>query len=286
MIAMVATAARACVAGELGTVAAAPTFEYGLRVAAVGTTAAQALNSALLMEALTSQRLCATSAQPYSTLSDCVSDASCWDLGLVLSPFKSDASSICTDLSPSARDTAIVDTVLVRRGRLLGVNTNSWALAEALAVVLHERSPEHVLLLGAGATARSAVLGLTRRWPACRITVSARRDDTARELAERFGASYVSPEDTADVGATIVINATTWGETEKSEMILFRYPIDRLLRPGTTLLDLNNRLSALQTRALTAGCVVLSGTLMQRMTHACRAGVARWCFEEATDDRG
>mgnify|MGYP005814508057 CR=1 FL=1 len=239
----------------------------------------------MLADALAAQRMHITSAVPYGDLADLVAGAAEWDLGLVLSPFKPAVRAIGAELSPSARDTGIVDTLLTNGGRLHGVNTNSWALAEALAVALRGQPPGHVLLLGAGATARSAVLGLTRRWPGCRVTVSARREDAARELAEAFGIGDMSPVATAEAGADVVINSTTWGETADSETMPFGYPLERLLRPGVTFFDLNNRLGALQQQALAAGCVVLSGTLMQRMTHACRAAAARRCVEEATDDQ-
>jgi shikimate dehydrogenase len=73
----------------------------------------------------------------------------------------------------------------------------------------------------------------------------------------------------------LLINTTTWGETDASEEAPLMFDFPRLLSPGNQFFDLNNRVSALQTSALHAGMNVMSGTFMQRATNACRAALSK-----------
>ncbi|MFO1533945.1 MAG: hypothetical protein ABR562_09760, partial [Thermoplasmatota archaeon] len=66
--------------------------------------------------------------------------------------------------------------------------------------------------------------------------------------------------------ADLVINTTTVGETDDATPPA--YDLAGAFAPGVRYFDLNHRTSALQTTALTAGCAVLSGALMQRVTNA------------------
>jgi hypothetical protein len=66
----------------------------------------------------------------------------------------------------------------------------------------------------------------------------------------------------------LVIHATTVGEVDdRTELDV---AIDEAMRPGTRFFDLTNRGSALQTRALERGCIVMSGQMMQRLTNEMR----------------
>jgi shikimate dehydrogenase len=71
----------------------------------------------------------------------------------------------------------------------------------------------------------------------------------------------------------LVVNTTTWGETEASEAEPLGLALVGVLAPGVRLFDLNNRVGALPVEALTAGCVVASGSIMQRVTNASRAAL-------------
>lgn len=275
---LIAAAVRDCLRHELGTAPAAAGAPGRVRVAAVGTTAANALKSALLAEALAAELLEPAASVPYPGTGEILA-APDWGLGLVLSPFKAEASARADALSPSARATGIVDTLLRTDGGTLGVNTNSWALAAAAGALLQGVTDPRVLVLGAGGTTRSALLGLHRAMPGAQLLVSARRAEAVAELTARFAVTAVAPADTPAAGATLIINATTWGETAESEAAGFGFPVQQLLRPGCVLLDLNNRRSQLQETALASGCVVMGGTLMQRVTHACRAAGARWAYD-------
>ncbi|MDX6328221.1 MAG: shikimate dehydrogenase, partial [Streptomycetaceae bacterium] len=74
---------------------------------------------------------------------------------------------------------------------------------------------------------------------------------------------------------SLIINTTTWGETDASEAGEFAFPFEGLAAPGNGFFDLNNRTSSLQATALRAGMNVMSGTFMQRVTNACRAALLK-----------
>ncbi|ONH32605.1 hypothetical protein BL253_04645 [Pseudofrankia asymbiotica] len=267
-------------------------------IGAIGTTAPHAVGSPMLARAVADAGLSLGAARPFADPDALVADPG-WTLGVVLSPWKREVAARLGRLSPSAATTGVVDTVLrpptgsspalssptsssphhTADAAPTGVNTNSWAAQAVLELLAAGRTPASIVLLGAGASARSVALAVRRVWPATRLLVSARSTAGAAELAGLAGADAVAPDGLVDALAgrppTILINSTAWGETPESESQPFPFPMDLLLRPGGAFFDLNNRLSGLQARALAAGATVSSGTLMQRATHAARAAAAR-----------
>jgi shikimate dehydrogenase len=79
-----------------------------------------------------------------------------------------------------ARLTGAVNTILHRGGVLLGDNTDVPGLARALDEAGVRRRVPAALVLGAGGSARAAVVALARR--TARVTVAARRPEQARAL--------------------------------------------------------------------------------------------------------
>ena len=139
-------------------------------------------------------------------------------------------------------------------------------------------------MLGAGASARSVALAVGRRWPECAVVIAARSRRAAEDLARGCGGQLLEDLDgrAPSRGAwNVVVNTTTWGETDSSEAEPFGIDLEGVFQPGGRLFDLNNRISGLQHQALTAGCAVVSGGVMQRVTNASRAALllcrpARW----------
>ncbi|MGW4800312.1 hypothetical protein ACWEPC_48645, partial [Nonomuraea sp. NPDC004297] len=107
-----------------------------------------------------------------------------------------------------------------------------------------------------------------------RLAGSARDAAALAAWAGEYDADAVAPAD-LDRPADLIVNTTTWGETEDSERHPFAFPFEAIAAPGGRLFDLNNRTSALQGLALRAGMSVMSGTYMQRVTNACRAALVR-----------
>jgi shikimate dehydrogenase len=246
-----------------------------VNVAAIGTTAAEAVGGDLLGQAIVDRGFDIASAVTRTT-PEALFDDRVWQLGVVLSPWKQEIGQRCAALAPSADATGVVDTVVRTAIGTVGFNTNTWAAMSALEELNGGSAPTHLLLLGAGASGRSVALAVARAWPGCELVVADRSRSSAEQLVQGFGGRLL--DDLTHRGAwratpTVVVNATTWGETEASESEPFAIDLEGVFGPGRRFFDLNDRVSALQNQALAAGCTVMSGSLMQRVTNACRAEV-------------
>ncbi|MDT0268773.1 hypothetical protein RM844_21020 [Streptomyces sp. DSM 44915] len=247
-------------------------------LAAIGTTAPHALAGRLLRDALAAERVEVDRALPFDDPAALLASPD-WRLALVLSPWKKQVATLVDELTPSAAGTGVVDTVVRdRAGRLLGVNTNSWAAQAAMETLLGGEVPAGTLVLGSGGSAGSVALAARRAWPAAPLVGSARNAAALAAWAADFEARPAAPDALPAVLAagdapSLIVNTTTWGETDASEERPFAFPLPLLLAPGRRLFDLNNRVSALQHAALEAGMSVMSGTYMQRVTNRCRAAL-------------
>jgi shikimate dehydrogenase len=242
----------------------------GLTIGGIGTTAAKAVRGALLTEALSECGYQVAQATSYGSPGELMADPT-WQLGVVLSPWKRDVGDHCDHLALSAEMTGVVDTVVRGVAGTVGFNTNTWAAASALEFLLGAAQPASLLLLGSGASARSVLLAVQRVWPECHVSVAARSAHAAEQLTKEFPGLVVRQDTPA--APDVVVNTTSWGETEASEAEPLGIDLEGVLKPGTALFDLNNRVGALPVQALQAGCAVISGTVMQRVTNACRAAL-------------
>ena len=236
-------------------------------IAGIGTVAARGLASPLLRERLASRGVTPANFQAFLGPDALLADRS-WHLALVLSPFKRDVAIWCDRLTPAARATGVVDTLLRIEDEVLGVNTNSYAAAGALDQLLGDARSNRALVLGTGGAARSVAVGVRQWFPAVEVGFVGRSPDRVTAIVEDlgFGSAIL---DAASFDADVVINATTVGETDDGATLGF--DSSRFLRGGTRYFDLNNRTSALQTDALAAGCITMSGVFMQLLTNVLRA---------------
>ncbi|MEU1985542.1 hypothetical protein [Nocardia sp. NPDC019395] len=245
-------------------------------IAGIGTTAPHALRGALLHDALAAQGVEPADTVPFPDADALLADRS-WNLALVLSPWKQRVAAQLATRTESALRTGVVDTIVRGADGPAGINTNTWAAQAAMETVLGGRTPGAVLVLGAGGSSNSVALGCRRAWPDTRLIGSARNSEALSAWAARFGAEAVAPGELkalcAEESPALIVNTTTWGETDASENEPFVFDFPELARPGNCYFDLNNRVSALQTTALRSGMNVVSGTFMQRVTNACRAAL-------------
>ncbi|MGA5536970.1 hypothetical protein [Mycolicibacterium nivoides] len=247
-------------------------------IAGIGTTAAHALKGRLLHDALLAEKVDLAGTVHFDSPVELLGDSR-WSLALVLSPWKQEVAPAIPTLTPSAAQTGVVDTIVRGAEGTVGVNTNSWASQAAMETLMGGRTPESVLVLGSGGSSNSVALACRRAWPQARLIGSARNAEALSTWARRFGAEHSSPAALAellgDESPSLLVNTTTWGETDASEDAPFAFDLGRLTSPGNQFFDLNNRVSALQTSALQAGMNVMSGTFMQRATNACRAALSK-----------
>lgn len=136
-------------------------------------------------------------------------------------PHKEGVMAALDELSPLAQRIGAVNTIVSRKGRLYGTNTDVPAAIGALeesvaggkkAVSEMERSPladRRVLLLGAGGAARAVAHGLIEKGAV--VTVSNRTHDRAVALAAEVGCKAIETSALAEAEADIVVNTTSVG---------------------------------------------------------------------------
>jgi 3-dehydroquinate dehydratase/shikimate dehydrogenase len=125
----------------------------------------------------------------------------------ITAPFKIDLMAAMDSIDPLARRVGAVNTLIVREGAWHGANTDLEGLLAPLRGHIAVKGAR-VTILGAGGAARAAAVGLADS--GARVTISARRQESAQRLARDVGAnvdSFPPPPDSWDV----LINATPCG---------------------------------------------------------------------------
>ena len=104
-------------------------------------------------------------------------------------PLKEAVIPLLAEVDPEARSLRSVNTVLPTPGGWRGTNTDVYGMTQSMLEKGLDATPRSATILGAGATARSAVAALVRLG-ARSVVVCARRPEAAAEvveLASRFG---------------------------------------------------------------------------------------------------
>ena len=166
-------------------------------------------------------------------------------------PHKEAVIPLLDEISERARAVGAVNTIVVRKGRLYGDNTDVAGFRGPLASHAEALKGTNMVVLGAGGAARAAVYALLKTQSPHTLTVVARRRAPAEKLA-RDMASYGSVKICgfdAGVGvlqeAALIVNATPAGmyphsdDTPWSDVTVFhRHQLiyDLVYRPRTTRL--------------------------------------------------
>jgi shikimate dehydrogenase len=187
-------------------------------------------------------------------------------------PFKTEVLPFLDKIEGLAKKVGAVNTIVNRRGRLIGYNTDCEGALEALEEKMDLRG-KRVVLLGAGGAARAIGFGLAER--GVPLIVVNRSKERGRALSKELGCDYLAISSLArmkegGVEADIMINATSLG----------MYPRDgetplpkELLKKGMMVMDIVYE--PLQTRLLREakkkGCITVDGLEM-----LIRQGVAQF----------
>jgi shikimate dehydrogenase/3-dehydroquinate dehydratase type I len=148
----------------------------------------------------------------------------------VTMPWKEEAARRCTVVAPRAQRARAVNTVLPRRGRLLGDCTDIDGLVRVLAEEGIELAGARVLVLGSGAAARAALVAL--ELVGAEAAVAARDGGRAEGIAREFGVARAAAADSERCRA--VINATPGGLGGSADPLLD----DLRLASGAVAVDL------------------------------------------------
>jgi 3-dehydroquinate dehydratase/shikimate dehydrogenase len=124
-------------------------------------------------------------------------------------PFKQDVIPLLDELAPTAAAAGAVNTIVIRDGRWIGMNTDADGFIEPLRRRLPGgMSGLRAVVLGSGGAARGVALALRRE--GARVAICARRPDRAREAAHTVAAETIAWP--AAAGSwDVLVNATPVG---------------------------------------------------------------------------
>jgi len=161
-------------------------------------------------------------------------------------------------IDPVAEKIGAVNTLVVRDNALHGLNTDWIGANRALGKIVRPKG-SHILLLGAGGSARAIGFGLIEA--GARVTVANRTADKAAALAKALGCPWLTLDEAATVDADALVNATSMGMAPHTDQIPFPATA---LRNFPVVMDIVY--SPLETKLLAAArvarCTVIDGLEM------------------------
>lgn len=184
----------------------------------------------------------------------------------VTAPHKQAVVECVDDVGDTARRAGAVNTIVNRKGRLIGDNTDIPGLARAIRVARDSTEEIRAFVIGAGGAARGTVLAL-ESLGAVEITLTNRTQSSADLLAERLQSPGLRVVATGDEAfrrglrqANLVVNATSLG-WKRGELPL---QIDEIesLASDALVVDLVYRNTNLLDSARIRGLATLDGLPM------------------------
>jgi shikimate dehydrogenase len=186
-------------------------------------------------------------------------------------PHKEAALAYVDDVTDDARRVGAVNTIRVEADRMVGHNTDTTGMLDALArdggLVIHG---QRAVVVGAGGAARAAVFALAGAG-ATAVTILNRNWDRAAALADAVRRAFRCTVDAVPLdgtaaasalhGATLLVQATTIGGGAQRALS----PVPRAaLHPGLFVMDMiyDPEETALLREARGAGCRTLGGLPM------------------------
>lgn len=175
-------------------------------------------------------------------------------LTCVTMPFKQAIMPFLDSIDERAKAIGAVNTVINKKGKLFGFNTDIDGIAFALRKVKPKNKT--VLLLGAGGAARAAAYFLGKS--GAKILYLNRTQSKALRLKKEFGGVVINPADLSRHQASVIINATSVGMNPK----IFKTPFDKkYLKKGQVVFDViySSQPTRLLKEAKQAGATAISG---------------------------
>ena len=178
-------------------------------------------------------------------------------LAAVTMPHKQTIMPLLDEIDQTAKDIGSVNTVVNRKGKLHGYNTDVVGIAKALEGITLKNA--NALVIGAGGAARTVVYHLVRA--GAQTFVHNRDERQAKELCTAFGCSAISEAEIPKQTYGLIVNATPIGMKPDVDAM----PVaSELITPETAVFDLVY--SPLNTKLLTEakkrGARAVSGLVM------------------------
>lgn len=170
-------------------------------------------------------------------------------------PFKTKIMKYLDVIDRDSRRIGAVNTVVNRKGRLVGLNTDWQGIVETLSAVMTIRG-KSVMILGAGGTARAALFGILKKGG--KPFIVNRTAQKGRRLAKEWGCPFYPIEAIKNIKADCLINTTPVGMFPNMD----QSPVNRtLLNNFDVVMDViyNPLRTTLLKDAEKAGCMILSG---------------------------
>ena len=162
-------------------------------------------------------------------------------------------------LSPAVQVSGVCNTVIKRQGHWWGFNTDLHALLELLQPH-RQHLQQGVLIIGTGATARSAIAAL-QQLEIEQIFITGRNIRRGKFLRDIFGIHFLPLNKLEEAKISGIIQTTPVGMFPHGEQIP---PGSRLFREGMVVLDVvyNPPLTRFLNIAREKGCTIISGEEM------------------------
>lgn len=162
-------------------------------------------------------------------------------------------------IEASAEEVGAVNVIVNRKGRLIGMNTDTSGLAQAFKSAGADVKGRRSLIIGAGGAARACAAFLRRE--GADIVIANRTRPRAKEVAKRFSGQAVSLDEAAGMDFDVIVNCTPLG----MEGFPSQLPIDpAVFRPGQVVMDViyNPERTPFLTEAEGRGCKTIPGREM------------------------
>jgi len=173
-------------------------------------------------------------------------------------PHKQSVMPCLDEIDPLAEKIGAVNTVVYRKGRSLGSNTDCTAAVKSLekAIVPEKLDGNVCLIVGAGGVARAVAFGLKEK--NCRLIIANRTYERGVALAEDVGAKAVRLDEIPSVEADVIVNATSVGMYPKVD----HSPVPKAaLKDGVVVFDTiyNPQVTLMLRQAKASGCRAVTG---------------------------
>jgi 3-dehydroquinate dehydratase/shikimate dehydrogenase len=172
-------------------------------------------------------------------------------------PHKQTVMQFLDEVDPTAKAIGAVNTVVRKRGKWYGTNTDAAGALDAMEKAGRVEG-KRLLVLGAGGAARAIAYEAKRR--GAEVLITNRNELKARRLAREFGLTFVPQRQVHDVSFDILANATSVGMMPK----VSASPIPKSLLKNKIVFDAvyNPPMTKLLRDARSVGARIVQGTEM------------------------